>query len=80
MLIKVCLICVINIKIPGNNLSRFISDVVICRTAYRIIFLLGIVALCGDFIYERARSISGSYPLSFGVSVRLTVKNCSNSM
>lgn len=41
------------------------------RTAYRIIFLLGIVALCGDIIYEGARSISGPYLLSFGASAVL---------
>ena len=38
------------------------------RTAYRIILLLGIVALCGDLIYEGARSISGPYLLSLGAS------------
>lgn len=41
------------------------------RTAYRIIFLLGIVALCGDIIYEGARSISGPYLLSLGASAVL---------
>jgi MFS family permease len=41
------------------------------HTAYRIIFLLGIVALCGDIIYEGARSISGPYLLSLGASAVL---------
>ncbi|MDD3575143.1 MAG: MFS transporter [Methanospirillum sp.] len=41
------------------------------RTAYKIIILLGIVALCGDIIYEGARSISGPYLLSFGASAVL---------
>nr|WP_319540622.1 MFS transporter [uncultured Methanospirillum sp.] len=41
------------------------------RDAYRIIFLLGIVALCGDIIYEGARSISGPYLLSLGTSAVL---------
>ncbi|NLV26437.1 MAG: MFS transporter [Methanomicrobiales archaeon] len=39
--------------------------------AYRIIFFLGIVALCGDIIYEGARSISGPYLLSLGASAVL---------
>ncbi len=41
------------------------------KTAYKIIILLGIVALCGDIIYEGARSISGPYLLSFGASAVL---------
>lgn len=41
------------------------------HTAYKIIFLLGIVALCGDIIYEGARSISGPYLLSLGASAVL---------
>ncbi|MDD1727737.1 MAG: MFS transporter, partial [Methanospirillum sp.] len=41
------------------------------RSAYRIIILLGIVALCGDIIYEGARSISGPYLLSLGASAML---------
>lgn len=46
-------------------------DMAAMRTAYRIIFLLGIVALCGDIIYEGARSISGPYLLSLGASAVL---------
>lgn len=41
------------------------------NTAYRIILLLGIVALCGDIIYEGARSISGPYLFSLGASAVL---------
>lgn len=41
------------------------------KTAYRIILLLGIVALCGDIIYEGARSISGPYLFSLGASAVL---------
>jgi MFS-type transporter involved in bile tolerance (Atg22 family) len=40
-------------------------------TAYRIIIILGIVALCGDIIYEGARSISGPYLLTLGASAVL---------
>lgn len=40
-------------------------------TGYRVIFLLGIVALCGDIIYEGARSISGPYLLTLGASAVL---------
>ncbi len=39
--------------------------------AYRIIIILGIVALCGDIIYEGARSISGPYLLTLGASAVL---------
>ena len=41
------------------------------QTAYRIIIILGIVALCGDIIYEGARSISGPYLLTLGASAVL---------
>ncbi len=41
------------------------------HTAYRIIIILGIVALCGDIIYEGARSISGPYLLTLGASAVL---------
>ncbi|MCA1917291.1 MFS transporter [Methanospirillum hungatei] len=41
------------------------------KTAYRIIIILGIVALCGDIIYEGARSISGPYLLTLGASAVL---------
>jgi MFS family permease len=39
--------------------------------AYRIIIILGIVALLGDIIYEGARSISGPYLLTLGASAVL---------
>ncbi|MEM3342547.1 MAG: MFS transporter [Thermoplasmata archaeon] len=33
----------------------------LARKAYRIIFIFGIVSLCGDIIYEGARSVNGPY-------------------
>lgn len=45
-----------------------IHDSATVKHAYQIIILLGIVALCGDIIYEGARSISGQYLLSLGCS------------
>ncbi|MBN1166573.1 MAG: MFS transporter [Methanospirillaceae archaeon] len=46
-------------------------DADIMRHSYLVIVLLGIVALCGDIIYEGARSISGPYLLSLGGSAVL---------
>jgi MFS family permease len=41
------------------------------RQAYTLIVILGIVALCGDVIYEGARSVSGQYILILGGSAAL---------
>jgi len=47
----------------SRNIPSYFSDV-----GFRLIFLLGLVALCGDIIYEGARSVTGPYILILGGS------------
>lgn len=44
---------------------------VFTSTGFRLILLLGIVALCGDIIYEGTRSLTGPYLLLLGGSAAL---------
>ena len=36
--------------------------------AYRIVILFGLVAMCGDFVYEGARSVAGPFLFTLGAS------------
>jgi len=38
------------------------------KNAYRLIILLGVVSLCGDIVYEGARSVSGPYLFILGAT------------
>jgi len=47
----------------GRNKPSYFSD-----AGFRLVLLLGLVALCGDIIYEGARSVTGPYILILGGS------------
>ena len=50
---------------------RIITDILRKRTAFRFIFLLGVVSLFADFTYEGARGITGPYLAILGASAAL---------